>query len=76
MNTALVGELPDRSRPPISLGEVRLIELCLSLSVCPMEKWSGFYHTKIHPLGIQSHCDMMIRGSNHTLIMVVTILRR
>ena len=27
-------------------------------------------------LGVQFHCDMMIRGSNHTLIMVVTILRR
>ena len=27
-------------------------------------------------LGIQSHCDMMIMGSNHALIMVVTILRR
>ena len=32
--------------------------------------------TVIQTLGIQSHCDMMIRGSNHTLIMVVTILRR
>ena len=30
----------------------------------------------LHSLGIQSHCNMMIRGSNHTLIMVVTILRR
>ena len=27
-------------------------------------------------LGIHSHCDMMIMGSNHTLIMVVNILRR
>ena len=26
--------------------------------------------------GIQSQCDMMIKGSNHILIMVVTILRR
>ena len=27
-------------------------------------------------LRIQSHCDMMIRGCNHTFIMLVTILRR
>ena len=33
-------------------------------------------HHVSYALGIQSHCDMMIRGSNHTLIMAVTILRR
>ena len=40
--------------------------------------WQQILLTDIanYSLGIQSHCDMMIRGSNHTLIMIVTSLRR
>ena len=35
-----------------------------------------YIYIYIATLGIQSHCDMIIKGSNHILIMVVTILRR